>query len=89
MEEIKLKKLTVDEAEALFPGSITTDILDMQQMNEDDYHTLYVLDGRLLSCCYEIHFNTWAVWFGGDWLNLEDVDYALFERLEDEGFTEE
>lgn len=81
---ITLKHLTLAQAAEQFSGSVTEDIreLDAENATEEGYHKLGVLDGKLLSSCYEISFLSWSIWDGEDWRDLADVDYELLERLE-------
>ena len=83
--EISLVQLTLAQASEQFPGCITEDIQEVHSWNqqEEGYHKLGILDGRLLSMCYEISFLSWSVWDDGDWRDLADVDGDLFNRLEE------
>ena len=83
---ITLKKLTLAQAEKQFPGCITEEIKELQEVNklEAGYHELGSLDGKLLSSCYEIAYLSWSIWQDGEWQDLDHADYALLERLNEE-----
>lgn len=86
-EVITLQQLTLAQAADRFPGCDDEEVRTLVASGpvtseEPDYFRLFVHEGRLLSCVYEISYLGWSLWQDGAWHDLDGVDWELDSRFQ-------